>query len=111
MVYIERKCPNCGKIEISDFQTKCLDSLMNTYNIGDQVPSKDTSISFLDICGKCGCSIYAFGHIDNGKLIDIEIYEYKVPLEKHIKIRKSYYWNHDIKKFALQENNKLGEEE
>lgn len=98
-VYIKRKCPNCGEIEISQFQTKDLGCNFSCYEIGDEVPTNSSNIDFVDICSKCNCFIESFGNVINGKLKNIEIYKYSMNLKESNIIEKSYKWDFKNQKF------------
>ena len=39
-IFLNSECPNCGKIEEREFQTKDLECMFDTYNEGDCVKDK-----------------------------------------------------------------------
>jgi hypothetical protein len=96
-VFVKCECPNCGKMELREFQTKDLGCGFYEYEFGYEV-GEIYHIEFLDFCSKCKCSIRAWGIIRNNKLVGIKIIEYSIQPKKEKKIFKSYHWYKEKKK-------------
>jgi len=50
-IILNSKCPNCGKIEEREFQTKDLDRSLGTYKLGDSL--KDFNIRYIEAIASC----------------------------------------------------------
>jgi len=59
-------CPRCGELLPSDFQTKSLQCLLNTYKIGDKVDTEytgDPRYDWIEVhtaCDNCRVGHYAY---------------------------------------------------
>lgn len=69
-------CPECGHSE-DDFvwQTKALDRILETYEVGDEVNIRELNIEkgsfeIHELCPECDSYISGYIHIENGKLTD-----------------------------------------
>jgi hypothetical protein len=91
-INVKYKCPNCGKLEMRQFQTKDLGCGFYEYEFGDEV-GEVYHIEFIDFCSKCKCAIKAWGILENKKLVGLRIIEYSISVEK--KIFQSYHWKND----------------
>jgi len=75
-VKAEFKCPECGHSENERvWQTKALDSFLETYEVGDEINIRELniekgSIEIHEICPECDNHISAYIKIENGKLTD-----------------------------------------
>ncbi|MFP4051032.1 MAG: hypothetical protein ACLFVB_04755 [Thermoplasmata archaeon] len=69
-------CPECGHSE-EEFvwQTKALDRILETYEVGDELDIREMniekgSIEIHEICPECDKYISGYIHIEDGKLTD-----------------------------------------
>lgn len=70
------RCPECGHSEDEVvWQTKALDGLLETYEVGDEVDIREVniekgSIEIHESCPECDSYISGYIKIKNGKLTD-----------------------------------------
>jgi hypothetical protein len=57
-IMLNSKCPNCGKIEEREFQTKDLARSLDTYKLGDSL--KDFNIRYIEAIASCHSEECAF---------------------------------------------------
>lgn len=65
--YIEVKCPECGKIEVMECQTKDTDCLLDVWKEGDLVSERLNSIWCVTNCGRNHFFDLVI-YLDNGRL-------------------------------------------